>query len=100
MIINLNVFNGTVNCGGQYTLTHVIETIEANSWYVCVYTEGSTAKHSRLLVAHRDSDTITFNAAAAQRVYGTITLTGTGANGYQSGDGRCVGVASSCRAGG
>jgi hypothetical protein len=38
----------------------------------------------------RDSDTITFNAAAVQRVYGTITLTGTGAGGYQSGDGRCV----------
>jgi hypothetical protein len=34
MTINVNVFNGTVNCGGQYTLTHVIQTIEADSWCV------------------------------------------------------------------
>jgi hypothetical protein len=32
MRINLNVFNGTFNCGSPYVLTHLLETVNASAW--------------------------------------------------------------------
>jgi hypothetical protein len=86
--INLNLYNGTINCNSPNVLTHVLETVKASDWYAHAVSLSvpATAMLTRgVACGDRSSTTLTYNAANSIPIYGSITFTGTDANGYQTG---------------